>query len=166
MRKLLLSMVALMMAMSVNAQYQNESETPFRQGKFYVGASASNLSLNYSKATDWSLGIAAKAGYLFLDNWMAVGVLSYQNISSGATTVTNFGAGPRYYFSESGIYTSLIAKYAHSTGYDDFVPEVNVGYAYFLGRHVTVEPELYYEHSFHDNDYSGFGLRLGFGFYF
>lgn len=166
MKKIMFSIVALLMAASVNAQYLNDSKTPFAQGKFYVAASASNLTLNYSKSSDWSLGLAAKAGYMFLDNWMVLGVLDYQNISNGSMTTTDLGAGARYYFEKYGIYLSAIAKYAHSTGFNDFQPEVNVGYAYFLGRHITIEPEFYYEHSFKDNDYSGFGLRLGFGIYF
>lgn len=166
MKKLMLSFVAILMAMSVNAQYLNDSETPFGQGKFYVAGSLSNLNLNYSKASDWSLGLSAKGGYLFLDNWMVLGVFDYQNISNGSMTSMDLGAGARYYFDQVGLYLGLTAKYAHSTGFDDFQPEANVGYAFFLGRHVTLEPELYYEHSFKDTDYSGFGLRLGFGFYF
>ena len=160
-------MVALIMAMGVNAQqYLNESETPFGQRKFYVAASLSNLNLNYSKASEWSFGLNAKAGYMFLDDWMVLGVLNYNNISSGSNVSTQIGAGARYYFSRVGIYLGAIAKYAHAKGFDDFEPEINVGYSFFLNRHVTLEPEIFYEHSFKDTDYSGFGLRLGFGYYF
>lgn len=165
-KKIFMLMFGLLTVSVANAQYLNDSETPFVQGKFYVAASASNLNLNYSKATEWSLGLAAKAGYFFLDNWMALGVLDYQNLSSGKNTRTNLGAGVRYYFDQNGVYGGILAKYAHATGNDDFVPEIHVGYAYFLSQFVTIEPELYYEHSFNDSDYSGFGLRLGFGFYF
>jgi len=166
MKKLIMAAIGLMMAVSVNAQYQNDPETPFYQGKFYVGASASNLGLKYNKAEEFSFGLAAKAGYLFLDNWMVLGIFDYQNIASGTATSTNIGAGARYYFDQCGVYAGLLAKYAHTTGNDDFVPEVHVGYAFFLGRHVTLEPEVYFEHSFNDSDYSTFGLRLGFGYYF
>jgi len=166
MKKVILSMVALLVTMGVNAQYLNDSETPFRQGKFYVAASASNLNLNYSKASKWSFGLQAKAGYLFLDNWMVVAMLDYDNISSGSFVTTELGAGARYYFDRIGLHLGLLAKYAHATGFDDFQPELNVGYSFFLNRHVTIEPELYYEHSFKDSDYSGFGIRLGFGYYF
>ena len=167
MKKLFLSAIALMMAMNVNAQkYLNSTGTPFEEGKFYVGASLSGLGINYSKASEWSLGLQAKGGYLFLDNWMVLGVLSYNNQSNGSTITTNIGAGARYYFDQCGVYAGLLAKYAHTTGNDDFVPEVHVGYAFFLGRHVTLEPEVYFEHSFNDSDYSTFGLRLGFGYYF
>jgi hypothetical protein len=170
MKKFLMSAIALMMAMSVNAQntqkYLNESTTPFEESKFYVGASLSGLTLNYSKASEWSFGLSAKAGYLFLDNWMVLGVFDYQNYSSGYAVTTNIGAGVRYFFERNGIFVGLTPKYAHSTGYDDFMPEVNVGYAFFLGHYATLEPELYYEQSFKSSSHSGFGLRLGFGVYF
>ena len=167
MRKLMMAAIGLMMATSVNAQkVLNESTTPFEESKFYIGASLSGLTLNYSKASDWSLGLSAKVGYLFLDNWMVLGVIDYQNYSSGTVTSTNIGAGARYYFERNGVYVGLTAKYAHATGADEFKPEINVGYAFFLGHYVTLEPELYYEQSFKNSRYSQFGLRLGFGVYF
>ena len=156
MKKILMAAICLMMAMSVNAQkVLNESTTPFEESKFYVGASFSGLSLSYSKASDWSFGLSAKAGYLFRDNWMALGVFDYQN-----------GAGVRYFFERNGIFVGLTPKYSHQPGIDEFKPEVNVGYAFFLGHYVTLEPELYYEQSFKESKYSQFGLRLGLGVYF
>jgi len=172
MKKLMLSMVALLTAMSVNAQtYLNDSETPFTEGKFYVGASFSGLNANHSKATDWSLELQGKAGYFFLDNWMVLGVLDYNNQSNGSIVAVNIGGGVRYYFDQVGIYTGITAKYAHTKwsgadSNDDFKPEIYCGYAFFLNHYITVEPEVYYEHSFHDSDYSGFGLRVGLGVYF
>ena len=41
-----------------------------------------------------------------------------------------------------------------------------VGYAFFLSRTVTVEPAMYYNQSLTDQDYSKFGVKIGFGFYF
>lgn len=173
MKKLFLSAIALMMVMNINAQkYLNSTGTPFEEGKFYVGASLSGLGINYSKASEWSLGLQAKGGYLFLDNWMVLGVLSYINQSSGNAITTSIGAGARYYFDQIGLYAGVTAKYAHfkmsrfDESTSDFRPEIYAGYAFFLSRHLTIEPELYYEHSFKDTDYSGFGLRLGCGIYF
>ena len=123
----------------------NESTTPFEESKFYVGASLSGLTLNYSKASEWSFGLSAKAGYLFLDNWMVLGVFDYQNYSSGYAVTTNIGAGVRYFFERNGIFVGLTPKYSHQPGIDEFKPEVNVGYAFFLGHYVTLEPELYYD---------------------
>ena len=44
--------IGLMMATSMSAQHQNYSETPFTQGKAYVGASFSGTDLSYSGITD------------------------------------------------------------------------------------------------------------------
>ena len=170
MRKILISLVALMTAMSVNAQSLNEIDTPFGEGKFYVNASASSASLSYSKSSDFKLGLNAKAGYLFMDNLMALGVVEFNGQNNFDVLTTQIGAGVRYYFANNGIFLGLIAKYAHvkanGSSFSDFRPEIHGGYCFFLGRHITLEPEAYYEHSFKDSDYSGFGLRVGIGVYF
>ena len=170
MKKLMMAAIGLMMAMSVNAQYLNDSETPFTEGKFYVSASASSASFAYSKSTDFKLGLNAKAGYLFMDNLMVLGVVEFSGQNNFDILTTQIGAGARYYFENCGIYLGAIAKYAHvksfETNFSDFRPELHAGYCFFLGRHVTLEPEAYYEHSFKDSDYSGFGLRIGIGVYF
>ena len=46
------------------------------------------------------------------------------------------------------------------------MPSVQIGYAFFLSHTVTIEPEIYYNHSFKSHsDYSTIGLRVGFGIY-
>ena len=167
----MMAAIGLMMAtVSVNAQYLNDPETPFTEGKFYVSASASSASFAYSKSTDFKLGLNAKAGYLFMDNLMVLGVVEFSGQNNFDILTTQIGAGARYYFENCGIYLGAIAKYAHvksfETNFSDFRPEIHAGYCFFLGRHVTLEPEAYYEHSFKDSDYSGFGLRIGIGVYF
>ena len=67
--------IGLMMAVSANAQYLNDSKTPFEQGKFYVNAALSTTSLSYSKASKFNFGINGKAGYFLMDNLMAVGTV-------------------------------------------------------------------------------------------
>ena len=162
--------IGLMMAMSVNAQYLNDSETPFTEGKFYVSASASSASFAYSKSTDFKLGLNAKAGYLFMDNLMVLGVVEFSGQNNFDILTTQIGAGARYYFENCGIYLGAIAKYAHvkssDVSFSDFRPEIHAGYCFFLGEHLTLDPEVYYEHSFKDSDYSGLGVRIGLGIYF
>ena len=148
MKKLLMAAVGLMMAMSVNAQYLNSSEKVFYEGKWMIGASTSGLDLSWHKGQKWNLSLDAKAGYLY-----------------GRSSV-NVGAGLRYYIEENGIYVGAGCKYAHTDGIDDLLPEANVGYAFFLSRHITIEPEIYYELSTKCSDYSGVGLKLGFALYF
>lgn len=166
----MMAAIGLMMAMSANAQYLNESETPFTEGKFYVSASASSASLAYSKSTDFALGINGKVGYLFMNNLMALGVAEFNSQKNFDVITMELGAGARYYFERTGIFLGALAKYAHTKGdgssFSDFRPELHAGYCFFLGHHVTLDPEIYYEHSFKDSDYSGFGLRIGIGIYF
>ena len=170
MKIILMAAIGLMMATGVNAQYLNDSPTPFTEGKFYVSASASSASLAYSKSTDFALGLNGKVGYFFLDNVMALGVVEFNSQNNFDMITTELGGGVRYYFESNGIYLGAIAKYAHvkafESNFSDFRPEVHVGYCFFLSRHITVEPEAYYEHSFKDSDYSGFGARIGIGIYF
>ena len=136
----------------------------------YVSASASSTSLSYSKSTDFSLGINGKVGYLFMNNLMALGVAEFNSQKNFDVITMELGAGARYYFERTGIFLGALAKYAHTKGdgssFSDFRPELHAGYCFFLGHHVTLDPEIYYEHSFKDSDYSGFGLRLGIGIYF
>ncbi len=165
MKKLLMAAIGLMMAMSVNAQYLNSSEKVFYEGKIMIGASTSGLDLSWHKGQKWNLSLDAKAGYLIVDDFMITGKVGYNNSTYGRSSV-NVGAGLRYYIEENGIYVGAGCKFAHTDGIDDLLPEANVGYAFFLSRHITVEPEIYYELSTKDNDYSGVGIKLGFALYF
>lgn len=165
MKKIMMTLVALVMAISANAQYLNDSEKVFSQGKFYVGASTSGAALSYHKASDWNLNLQAKAGYLLADDVMFVGQLGYE-AQTDFDDIIQIGAGLRYYFESCGVYAGATAKYVKCGDFSDFRPELNLGYAYFLTGKLTVEPEVYYEHSTKDSDYSGFGFRIGFGVYF
>ena len=165
MKKFMMAAIGLMMAIGANAQYLNDSEKVFSQGKFYLGASASGASLSYHKGTDWNLNLQAKAGYLLADDWMVVGQLGYE-AQTDYDDVVQLGAGLRYYFESCGVYAGATAKYVKWGDFSDFRPELSLGYAYCLTGKLTVEPEVYYEHSTKSSDYSGFGFRIGFGVYF
>ena len=69
------------------------------------------------------------------------------------TDETSIGAQGRYYLSSCGVYGGL--------------GMAEVGYAFFLGRNLTVEPAVYYDLSFnHTSEYSKLGFKIGFGLYF
>ena len=161
--------IGLMMATSMSAQHQNYSETPFTQGKAYVGASFSGTDLSYSGITDGRLGIQGKVGYFFADNLMGLAQLGYENNvnkdHSYATVLLS--AGGRYYIQQNGLYLGVSAIYKHlGKNCDDFLPSIQVGYSFFINRTVTIEPEIYYEQSFKNHkDYSTIGLRIGIGVY-
>ena len=127
MKKLVVMLVALLMTVAANAQ--------FEEGKVYCGASLSSLDLSYSGSSELKLGINAQAGYLFADN-------------------------------QNGLYLGLGAKYVHSGGYNDVMPGLEVGYAFFVSKTVTVEPAVYYDQSFKDHsDFSTIGFKVGVGVY-
>ena len=155
MKKIALFVVALVMSVAANAQ--------FEQGKGYLGASLSGFDMS-SQAKKFHLGFNAKLGYLFADNLMAIGELGYEKWENVPYALT-LGGGARYYITQNGIYLGAGLKYKHSEGYNDLLPNVHVGYAFFLSRTVTVEPELYIDLSTKSSDYSAYGLRIGIGVY-
>lgn len=159
MKKLAVMLVALFMTVAANAQ--------FEKGKVYCGASLSNLGLSYSGSSELKLGLNAQAGYLFADNLMAVGTVAYNHVgSSDVSDYVSVGAQGRYYIIQNGLYLGLGAKYVHSGGYNDVMPGLEVGYAYFVSKTVTVEPAVYYDQSFKDHsDFSTIGFKVGVGVY-
>ena len=169
MKKTILSLVCAVFALASNAQSFTQpslDRPPFGEGKFYVATALSGLDFKFTDCEKWNMDLSAKVGYLFADNWMVTAQVGYdwRQKSSNALTA---GAGLRFYIEENGLYVGGGANYVHKWhDYDDFMPTVQLGYSFFLNRTVTIEPELYYNQSFKDNDYSGFGLRIGFGIYF
>lgn len=157
-KKLALMVVAILACVTANAQ--------FERGKVYVGASLSGLDLSYNGTSDGKIGLQTKGGYLFMDNLMAVGQLSYEN-QKDKPAYFSAGVAARYYIVQNGIFLSLGTDYYHfGDDHDDFMPTFSVGYAFFLSRTVTVEPEIYYNQSFKNHsDYSTVGLRIGVGVY-
>ena len=157
MRNTILFILALLATVSVHAQ--------FEQGKGYLGASLSGIDLSYNGSQKTHLGLQAKLGYLLADNWMITGQLACEKQNDVPYSLT-IGPGLRYYIEQNGLYMGLSAAYRHTSGYDDFMPSIQIGYAFFLGRTVTLEPEVYYEQSFKDHsNYSTAGIRLGIGVY-
>ena len=163
MKKILLTMLCgLMFSMASQAQ----DRLPFAKDKGYIGASLSGFDLNWSKPSSWHMNMAAKGGYLFEDDWMVTCTLGYDWYKTADKTLLA-GAGLRYYIEQNGLFLGAGANYQHNATYDDFVPNFEMGYAFFLNRTVTLEPSVYYNMSLKDHvNYSGFGLRIGIGIYF
>jgi hypothetical protein len=157
MKKIVLFVVALVMSVAANAQ--------FEQGKGYLGASLTNVDLSYNGLNKGHFGLGAKAGYLIADDWMLLGQLDYQKTKDVPYSLT-LGPGIRYYIQQNGLYMGASALFKHADDYNDFMPSIQIGYAFFISRTVTFEPEIYYEHSFKDHsNYSTAGIRLGIGVY-
>ena len=140
----------------------------FQEGKGYIGASLTGLYLHYNGNDDFNIGLQAQGGYLFADNLLGYGQVALQTSANKAVADRySVGVGLRYYLEDNGLFFGAGGKWVHANhSYNDIMPTVEVGYAYFINRSVTIEPALYYEQSFRDHsDYSTFGLRLGLGIY-
>lgn len=157
-RKLFLMIVGLLLTVAAQAQ--------FEQSKKYIGASLSGLNLSYNGTEKTNFGLQAKGGFLFTDDWMAIGQLAY-NKQTDLPAAVSLGAGVRYYIVQNGLYLGASVNYLHAgDAYDDFRPSIQIGYAFFLSETVTIEPEIYYNHSCKNHsDYSTIGLSIGFGIY-
>ena len=155
MKKIALFVVALVMSVAANAQ--------FEQGKGYLGASLSGFDMS-SQAKKFHLGVNAKLGYMFADNLMLLGEVGYDKTEESPYSLSA-GGGARYYIIQNGLYLGAGLKYKHTEGYNDLKPNVQVGYAFFLSRTVTLEPEFYFDFSTKSSDYMAYGLRIGIGVY-
>ena len=156
-----IAVVALGLMVSVGAHAQFES------GKQYCGASLTGLNLSYNGSEELSLGIQAKAGYFFEDDMMLLAQAEYKH--SGLEGVKDYwalGAQGRYYIEQNGIYLGAGVKLIHTGSYNDVMPGVEVGYAFFVSKQVTIAPAVYYDQSFKNHsDYSTVGVKVGIGIY-
>lgn len=156
-----IAVVALGLMVSVGAHAQFES------GKQYCGASLTGLNLSYNGSEELSLGIQAKVGYFFEDDMMLLAQAEYKH--SGLEGVKDYwalGAQGRYYIEQNGIYLGAGMKLIHTGSYNDVMPGVEVGYAFFVSKQVTIEPAVYYDQSFKNHsDYSTVGVKVGIGIY-
>ena len=156
----------LLLALSATTLFANAQ---FEQGKLYAGASLSGLDLNYNGANGLNLGLDAKAGYLFADNLMALSQVSYEHNGSDAVADHfSWTVGGRYYIIQNGLFLGVNAKFVHANhSYNDVMPGLELGYAFFISGKCTIEPSIYYDQSFRNHsDFSTIGLRIGFGYYF
>ena len=153
-------LVSLLMVVAGYAQFEKE--------KWYVGASVTGFDISYSGAEKSRLGLDAKGGYLIADDWMLLGQLGWQhNGHAGESDAVTLGIGGRYYIIQNGLYLGVNAKLVHAYhNYNDFLPGIEVGYAFFLNKTLTIEPAIYYDQSFkRHSDYSKIGFRIGLGVY-
>jgi len=157
-KKLLLLAAMLVMAVGANAQFEKK--------KVYLGASLTGLDIKYNGSSEMSVGFQAQAGYMADTDLMLLATIDYDNPGEGSPASLGIGVGGRYYIEQNGIFLGVNAKYYHCKAYDDFMPGVECGYAFFLSKTVTIEPAIYYQQSFKSHkDYSTIGLKVGLGIY-
>ncbi len=159
-KKNVLMFAFLLLTVTASAQFEAD--------KVYLGGSLTGLDMNYNGNDGLNLGVQAKAGYLVEDNLMVLAQASFQH--SGNDAVSDYlsvGVGGRYYIVQNGIYLGVNCKLVHAYhNYNDIMPGVEVGYAFFISHSATIEPAIYYDQSFKNHsDYSTIGFKIGIGIY-
>lgn len=159
MKKIMIMLAMLTMTLAANAQ--------FEQGKKYIGASLTGLNLSYNGSQEVNFGFQAKGGYFVEDCWQVNAMIGYEKAGKDANGMFQLGAGGRYYIIQNGLYGGVNAKAIFSSGYNDILPGIELGYSFFINDKVTIEPAVYYDQSFkRHSDYSTVGLKIGVGLYF
>ena len=159
-------MVALLLAaVSLGASAQ------FEKGTKYVNASLTGFGLDYCKAGGFHIGLATQGGIFVADNWLVLGQLGWNHQDSA--NEFNMGIGGRYYMEDLGFFFDVGLRYGLiSAGGDaDVVHNVylplEAGYCFYLNDHLSVEPSFYVDMCMnHFKDYTKFGLKISFGYYF
>lgn len=160
MKKVLLSMLlALVGVASASAQFES--------GKKYLGMSLNGLDISYSEHTNFHLGLSTKTGYMIDDDLLLIGDLGFEYRNKDAQQII-LGAAGRYFIEQNGIFLQVGAHYVHEAPkFNDVTITPEVGYCFFVNRHLTLEPSVYYDMSLTSfSDKSKFGLKLGLGWYF
>lgn len=160
MKKLFTLLCAVLLTMTASAQ--------FEKGKNYIGATLSGLNLSYNGDRETTINVDAMAGRFLYDNILVYGRAGYSHqASKDYDDILRLGIGGRYYITQNGIFLGANVNYIHADPkYNDLMPGVEVGYAFFLSHTVTIEPSIYYEQSFKSHkDFSTIGFRIGFSIY-
>ena len=159
--KKLLFVVALM------AMFAAKASAQFEAGKWYGNASLAGVGLSYSEKTDFAFGFNLNVGHTIRDNWMMLAEAGI-DYSHSQWNSLHLGAKIRHYFVENGLFVSAGVRWLHEfKNINDVQITPEVGYCYFLGKNVTVEPCVYYDMSLSDfSDYSKVGVKVGIGLFF
>lgn len=159
MKKIMIVLAMLTMTLAANAQ--------FEKGKKYIGASLTGLDLSYNGSRETSFGFQGKVGYFIEDCWLINAMIGYDKPGNDIKGVFQIGAGARYYILQNGLYGGLNTKGVFSSGYNDIMPGIELGYSFFINDKITIEPAIYYDQSLkRHSDYSTIGLKVGLGIYF
>ncbi|MTH17250.1 hypothetical protein [Flavobacterium sp. LC2016-01] len=165
MKKLILAAIAVMAFGFANAQEQTakgkwliEANTAF--GAANVGNTSFHLS-NSDGETQWGLG--AEGGYFVADNLAVKVGLGYDDMGHSVNAIS-YKVGAKYYllnkFPLEASYTGASIKDADEN--PSFIG-LQGGYAWFVGKNVSVEPGLRYNISMNE-DYSKSVLQFNVGF--
>ena len=155
MKKFLLTVVIATISV-LNASAQ------FEKGKVYLNGSLPNFGISYSDEKDLGIGLELNGGYFFADNLLLIGSTGFEYNDSKWNQLY-VGLKGRYYILQNGLFLGAGARYLHEyKNFNDLQLTPEIGYCFFLGRNVAVEPSVYYNMSITDFAHkSEVGLKVG-----
>lgn len=139
----------------------------FEKGKYYLAATTNTAGLSYSKHDKFGINLGVNGGYMFEEAWMLISEVGFDFHNKDMQSLYA-GLKCRYLIEQNGLFLQAGAKYLHGApNFNDlqFTPEI--GYCFFLNRHLTIEPSLYYDISTNKfSEYSKVGVKVGLAWYF
>ncbi|MBR6202566.1 MAG: outer membrane beta-barrel protein [Bacteroidaceae bacterium] len=160
MKKILLSLLLVVVGIS-------SASAQFEKGKYYLGATANAGSLSYSKHEKFGINLGVNGGYLFEDGWMLLTEVGFDYHCKDMQSLYA-GLKCRYLIEQNGLFLQAGARYLHGApNYNDLQVTPEIGYCFFLNRHLTIEPSLFYDISTNKfSEYSKAGVKVGLAWYF
>ena len=155
-------MKKLIFTLLITAVSVLNASAQFEKGKFYLNGSLPNFGISYSDTKDLGIGLELNAGYFFADNLLLVGSTGFEYNDSKWKELYA-GIKGRYYILQNGLFLGAGARYLHEyKNFNDLQVTPEIGYCFFLGRNVAVEPSVYYNMSLSDFAHkSEVGLKVG-----
>ena len=191
-KKIMLLMAAFAMTMAANAQFQQgkgyigasltgldlhyngadkfclgvEAKGGYLFMDNLMGLAFTSIEHKGDKNTTNNFMVGVGARYYIIQNGLYLGVNAkyvhanqkLEQTVADVRTVTDPNTGLPYLEP----YTTTKKVKSH---YNDIMPGLEVGYAFYINRSVTIEPAIYYDQSFKHSDYSTIGLKVGVGVY-
>lgn len=156
MKKIILMAFMALATLGAHAQFEKETH--------YLNASVSGFGIGFEKG-EFSFGLSGEYGYFIKDNWMIGGLLGYTH--SGGYNSLQIKPEFRYSFDSNGLNLGAGLQFEHAgTGrnYIQLCPQV--GYTFFLGKNISLEPALYADFALNDfKNGTSAGLKIGIGLY-
>lgn len=145
------------------------AKAQFEKGTWIINPSFTGLGFSHSDNEKVKIGINMDTG-CFLGDGFALMVRGGGDWSKAVDKYT-IGTGMRIYFNKTGIYIgggADLTRYRYKGGTHDTAWKLSMdaGYAFFIAKNVTIQPAFYYNWCFNDNDFSEYGVKVGFALYF
>lgn len=154
MKKIFAIMLMTVATLSASAQ--------FEKGTHHLNASLSGLGIGFDKG-DFAFGLSGEYGYYIENNWMIGGTLGYRHHGGSNSFVLK--PSFRYSFKDNGLNLGAGLQYEYAgKSFVQLCPQV--GYTFFLGKNISLEPALYADFCLNDfKNGTSAGLKIGIGLY-